>query len=210
MPKRSVSMDDIARHVGLSRTTVSFVINRRAVMQISEESRRRIWDAVKELGYRAAAGAQSLASSRTNLIGLITDITTSPFGGGIIRGAQQAAWRQGKLLLIVASEGDPVMEAAAFEMLLGRRVEGVIYATLSHRQIALPDSANEVPTVLVHCFDRARAFPSIVPDEAEGGYGGTRRLIRAGHRRIALINLDPGLPAAVGRQAGYERALAEA
>lgn len=203
-------MDDIARHVGLSRTTVSFVINRRADIQISDESRQRIWDAVKELGYRPDAGAQSLASSRTNLIGLITDITTSPFGGGIIRGAQQAAWRQGKLLLIVASEGDPVMEAAAFEMLLGRRVEGVIYATLSHRQIALPDSANEVPTVLVHCFDRARAFPSIVPDEAEGGYVGTRRLIGAGHRRIALINLDPGLPAAVGRQAGYERALAEA
>lgn len=210
MPERSVSMDDIARHVGLSRTTVSFVINGRTDVQISDKSRQRVWDAVKELGYRPNAGAQSLASKRTNLIGLITDITASPFGGGIIHGAQKAAWELGKLLLIVSSEGDSAMESAALEMLLGRRIEGVIFATQSHRLITLPDSASEVPTVLVHCFDQARAFPSVLPDEISGGYIGTRRLIEAGHRRVALINLDPGLPATVGRQIGYERALAEA
>jgi LacI family transcriptional regulator len=151
-----------------------------------------------------------LASNRTNLLGLITDITTSPFAGGIIHGAQAAAWPQSKLLLIVSSEGDPAMDSAAYEMFLQRRVEGVIYATLSHRMVVLPQMAFEVPTVLVHCFDRARAFPSIIPDEVDGGYRATRRLLQAGHRRIALINLDPNVPAAVGRQAGYERALTEA
>jgi LacI family transcriptional regulator len=95
-------------------------------------------------------------------------------------------------------------------MLLERRVEGMIYATLSHRQVTVPESMAEVPAVLVHCFDAARALPCVLPDEVDGGYVGTRRLIEAGHRRIALINLDPGLPATVGRQTGYERALAEA
>jgi LacI family transcriptional regulator len=210
MPNRRVSMDDVARHVGLSRTTVSFVINGRADTKISEESRGRIWAAVKELGYRPNAGAKSLASSRTNLIGLITDITSTPFAGGVIHGAQEAAWHQGKLLLIVSSEGDSAVEAAAFEMLLERRVEGVIYATLAHREVTLPDSASEVPTVLVHCFERERQFPVIVPDEADGGYRATKRLIEAGHRRIALINLEPALAASVGRRLGYLRALAEA
>jgi LacI family transcriptional regulator len=210
MPERSVSMDDVARHVGLSRTTVSFVINGRMDIQISEKSRQRIWDAVDELGYRPNAGARSLATQRTNLIGLITDITSSPFGGGIIHGAQQAAWELGKLMLIVSSEGDPAVESSALEILLGRRIEGVIFATQSHRRIVLPASASEIPTVLVHCFDDAHAFPSVLPDEIAGGYAGTRRLIEAGHKRIALINLDPGLPATVGRQAGYARALEEA
>jgi LacI family transcriptional regulator len=203
-------MDDIARHVGLSRTTVSFVINGRTDMHISDESKQRIWDAVRDLGYRPDAGARSLASQRTNLIGVITDITTSPFGSGIVRGAQDAAWRQGKLLLTIGSDGNPAVESAAIDMLLERRVEGMIYATLSHRQVTVPESMTEVPAVLVHCFDSARAYPCVLPDEIDGGYVGTRRLIDAGHRKIALINLDPGLPATVGRRIGYERALAEA
>jgi LacI family transcriptional regulator len=210
MPERSVSMDDIAQRVGLSRTTVSFVINGRTDMQISEETQQRVWDAVRELGYRPNAAARSLASSRTNLLGLVTDITASPFGGGIIHGAQTVAWEHGKLLLIVSSEGDAAIESAAFEMMLERRVEGVIFATQAHREVSLPASASEVPTVLVHCFDAARTFPSVLPDEVSGGYAGTRRLLDAGHRRIALINLDAGLPATIGRREGYERALAEA
>lgn len=203
-------MEDIARHVGLSRTTVSFVINGRMDIHISEESRQRVWAAARELGYRPDAGARSLASKRTNLIGVITDITASPFGGGIVQGAQDAAWKRGKLLLTAGSDGDPNVEEAALEMLLERRVEGLIYATLSHRQVTVPEAMSEVPTVLVHCFDEARTYPSVLPDEIDGGYTGTRRLIDAGHRRIALINLDPGTPATVGRQEGYERALAEA
>src|SRR5258708_21368797 len=155
MRGRPVSMDDVARYVGLSRTTVSFVLNGRKDVHISDETRQRIWDAVKELGYRPNAGAQSLASSRTNLIGLITDIPTSPFGGGIIHGAQEAAWLNGKLLLIVSSDGDPAMETAAFEMFLQRRVEGVIYPTLSHRQVAFPHLPSELPTLLLPCFDLA-------------------------------------------------------
>jgi LacI family transcriptional regulator len=73
-----------------------------------------------------------------------------------------------------------------------------------------PASALETPTVLVNCFDPDGMFPSIVPDEFAGGYTATRRLIEAGHRRIGLVNLDPEIPAAVGRRAGYERALHEA
>ena len=203
-------MEDVARHVGLSRTTVSFVINGRRDVQISEASRLRIWDAVRELGYRPNAGAQSLALNRSNLVGLVTDITSTPFGGGIIHGAQHAAWKQGKLLLIVNSEGDPAVESSALDMLLERRIEGVIFATQSHREIVVPESAAELPTVLVHCFDAARALPSVLPDEEQGGYSATRRLVDAGHVRIGLINLSADTPAAIGRRLGYERALSEA
>jgi LacI family transcriptional regulator len=202
-------MDDVARHLGLSRTTVSFVINRRADIKIAIQTQQRVWDAVAELGYRPHAGARSLASSRTHLIGLVTDIPTSPFAGGIISGAQRAAWQRGQLLLIMSSDGVAASEDAMLETLLERRVEGLIYATDAHREVSLPAVAAEVPVVLVHCFDREGRFPTILPDEEHGGYIATRRLIEARHRRIALLNLAAPVPAA-GRRAGYERALAEA
>ena len=207
MSDAQISMDDIARVVGVSRTTVSFVINRRTGMNISDATVDRVWAAARELGYRPNAGAQALASRKTNLLGLITDITASPFGGGIIHGAQSEAWDHNKLLLIVSSEGNPQIEAVGLEMLLERRVEGVIFATQSHREIELPKSVDELPTVLVHCFDAEHRFPSIVPDEFDGGSTATRRLLDAGHTRVGFINLDPGLPASIGRLAGYEAAL---
>ncbi|GAA4766961.1 LacI family DNA-binding transcriptional regulator [Microbacterium gilvum] len=209
MVSRRVSMDDIARHLGVSRSTVSFVINDRSDIRIAEETKRRVWEAVSELGYRPHAAARSLASSRTNLLGLVTDIASSPFGGGIITGAQRAAWERGQVLLIVSVDSDASADTAMLEMLLERRVEGLIYATAGHIGVSLPDAASEVPVVLVHCEDVDGRYPSIVPDEEHGGYTATRHLIGQGHRRIALINLDAHFPAD-GRRSGYERALREA
>ncbi|WP_179815997.1 LacI family DNA-binding transcriptional regulator [Allostreptomyces psammosilenae] len=203
-------MSDVARHAGVSRTTVSFVLNDRADANISEETRRRIWASIESLGYRPNAGARALAAKRSDCYGLISEIATAPFAVDVIKGAQDRAWADRKFLLIAATEGDPAMEAAALDKLLQQRVEGVLYATTWHRPVTLPPAAREVPTVLVHCFDADGVMPSVVPDEVMGGYRATRRLLDAGHERIGLINLDPRIPAAVGRRAGYERALREA
>jgi len=207
---RNVTMNDVARHAGVSRTTVSFVLGNRPDANIPEETRDRIHGAVNDLGYRPNANARSLASRQTHLFGLVTDIATSPFAGDVIRGAQDEAWRTAKLLMIISSEGNSTLEAAAFEMMLERRVEGLLYATAWHHSVTLPPIVSEVPTVLVNCFDRDGVIPSFVPDEIQGGYTATKRLLAAGHHRIAFINLDPTIPAGIGRRAGYQKALREA
>ena len=171
---RPVTMQDVARRVGVSRTTVSFVLSDRPSAKIPESTRKSIWDAVEELGYRPNAAAQGLASQKTRLIGLITDIATSAFAGDIIQGAQEAAWANNKLLLIASSPGDPDRDAAIVRTMLERRVEGILYATSWHHEVSLPKEADEVPVVLVNCFDRAGAFTSILPDEEGGGYLATR------------------------------------
>jgi LacI family transcriptional regulator len=102
------------------------------------------------------------------------------------------------------------MEDAAIEKLLEQRVEGLLYAATYHRGVHVPESANEVPTVLINCFDADGRLPSIVPDERAGGRVAVERLLQAGHRRIGVINLDPDIPAAVGRLAGAREALADA
>jgi len=207
---RSVTMSDVARRAGVSRTAVSFVLNDRPGAAIPDETRRRILAAIEELGYRPNAGARALAAQRSEWYGLITEIVTAPFAVDVIKGAQDRAWLDRKFLLIAASEGDPAQEAAALDKLLEQRVEGLLYATTWHRAVALPRAAREVPTVLVNCYDAEGELPSVVPDEITGGHRAARHLVRAGHERIGLINLDPAIPAAVGRREGYERALREA
>jgi LacI family transcriptional regulator len=207
---KAVRMGDIAQRVGVSRTAVSFVLNNRDDTSVSPATRERILRAAEELGYRPHAAARALAAQRSGLVGLVTEIVTSPFGMETVKGAQDRSWQDGKFLLIAATEGKPELEQMAIEKLLEQRVEGLIYASGFHREVTLPPIALDVPTVLVHCFDAQGRLPSIVPDEEEGGHSATRRLIEAGHRRIAFINLERDTVAAQGRLAGYRRALIEA
>jgi LacI family transcriptional regulator len=204
-------MNDVAKRAGVSQTTVSFVINDNNVVSITEETRERVLKAVAELGYRPNAAAQSLRRSRTNLLGFITDrIATSPHAGQIFKGAQDVAWASQKILLLVNTDDRQDLENAAFEMMLERQVEGIIYATMYHRQVQPPDQIREVPAVLLDCFDEDRSLPSIVPDEVRGGRTATEVLIKAGHQRIGLINNIYPIPATTGRFQGYQEALAAA
>ena len=203
------SMQDVASLAGVSRTTVSFVINRVEDAGIPEETRERVWQAVEQLGYRPNAIAQGLRSARTHTIGFISDeVATSPFAGDIIRGAQERAWEEEKLLLLVNTGGNQTMKRAAVETLLQRQVEGIIYATMYHREVHPPDSVRQVPTVLLDCFVADASLPSVVPDEVGGGRRATELLLERGHRRIGFINDQHAVPAALGRLEGYKQALA--
>lgn len=208
--KRNVTMVDVAERAGVSRTTVSFVLNNRPDETIPAETRRRVLDAAASLGYRPNAGARALAARRSDWLGIVTEIVTAPFAVDIIKGAQQAALARGKFLLIASSEAEGAFEAREIEKLLEQRVEGLIYAATWHRAVQVPDVMREVPTVLVNCYDAAGTFPAVVPDEVGGGRRATQRLLDAGHVRIGLITLDPDIPASVGRRQGYEESLQHA
>lgn len=207
---RAVTMKDVAHHAGVSRTAVSLVLNDRYDVTLAQDTRQRVLSAAAKLGYRPNAGARALAQQRSDWYGLVTEIVTAPFAVDIIKGAQDRAMTDGKYLLISSTESDPAAETAAIERLLEQRVEGLIYATTWHRGVTVPEIAREVPTVLVNCFDIEGRYPAVVPDERVGGYRATERLLSADHRRIGFINLDPGIPAAIGRREGYLSALREA
>ncbi|WLQ08463.1 LacI family DNA-binding transcriptional regulator [Arthrobacter oryzae] len=214
--QRGVTMADVAKAAGVSRTAVSFVLSNRGNASISEETRQRILEAVQALGYRPNAGARALASQRSDWYGIVTEIVTAPFAVDIIKGAQDQAWLDRRFLLIAPSDQADAagpnrgMEDAAIEKLLEQRVEGLLYAATYHRGVHVPKIAREVPTVLINCFDADGILPSIVPDERAGGRVAVERLLEAGHRRIGVINLDPDIPAAVGRLEGCREALAAA
>ncbi len=202
-------MKDVAHLAGVSQTTVSFVINETPNGGIPDETRQRVLEAISQLGYRPNAMAQGLRRQRTNTIGLIADeIATTPYAGQIIEGAQDAAWEHKRILLVVNTKGNYFIEKMAIEMLLERKVDGIIYATMYHRPVAPPQALREVPTVLLDCFVEGHTYPSVVPDEVGGGRAATEFLLNKGHRRIGFINNPHVIPATAGRLQGYREALA--
>ena len=207
--KRAATMSDIARQVGVSQTTVSFVLNNHASSaNISAETKERILETAKKLAYRPNQAAKGLRTNQTHTIGFIADeITTTPYAVNIIKGAQDVAWAHGKLLLIVNIGSDTSIKETAIEMMLERQVEGIIYAAMYHHEVALPANIYEGPAVLLDCFCADRSLPSVVPDEVQGGRTATEALLQKGHRRIGFINELNPIPASSGRLEGYRQAL---
>jgi LacI family transcriptional regulator len=203
-------MKDVARLAGVSQTTVSYVLNGTGnVDNIPSNTKSRIFAAVEELGYRPNVLAQGLRSNRSHTLGFITDeIATTPFSGNIIKGAQDAAWEHGKVLLVVNTNRQSSLEEAAVDTLLQRQVDAILFATEAHREVVPPANLKDVSTVLIDCFAQDRSLPSVVPDEVAGALTATELLLKKGHRRIALIDGEPGLPPTVGRAEGYIQALA--
>ncbi len=207
--KRAATMSDIARQAGVSQTTVSFVLNNHpSSANIAAETRNRILETAKKLAYRPNLAARGLRTNQTHTIGFVADeITTTPYAVNIIKGAQDVAWAHGKLLLIVNIGSDASIKETAIEMMLERQVEGIIYAAMYHREVALPANMFEGPAVLLDCFCADRSLPSVVPDEVQGGRTATEVLLKKGHRRIGFINELNPIPASSGRLEGYKQAL---
>jgi LacI family transcriptional regulator len=170
--------------------------------------------AVEELGYRPNAAAKTLRDGTAGLIGFVGDVVaSSPFAGRILEGAQARAWDDGMLLLTVNTGGDGRIELAAIDALLSHRVAGIVYASMYHRRLQVPEALADVPTVVLNSEDLSGHARAVVPDERGGGRRAAQALLDAGHRRIAMINIETlasGLPAAVERYDGYRLALQDA
>lgn len=207
-PTQPVTLRDVAEAAGVSVATVSLVNNNKKGARIGEDARRRVHEAIKELGYRPNALAKTLASGNSRFIGLVADaIATTPFAGQIIHGAQDEAWKRGFTLLIANSEGNQLAEEEAISMMLEHKVRGILYSTWFHRSAEVPAALTETDHVLVNCFAPDSSSRAVVPDEVQGGRTAVELLLARGHRRIVFINATTPAPAKDGRLQGYREAL---
>jgi LacI family transcriptional regulator len=207
-PGHPVTLRDVAEAAGVSVATVSLVVNNKKDARIGVDARKRVRDAIRDLGYRPNALAKTLASGSSRFIGLVADaIATTPFAGQIIHGAQDEAWKHGYVLLVANTEGNELAETEAISMMLEHKVRGILYSTWFHRAAAVPPALRETDFVLVNCFSPDFDTRAVVPDEVEGGRTATNILIRRRHKRIAFINTTTPAPARDGRLRGYREAL---
>ncbi|WP_181764863.1 LacI family DNA-binding transcriptional regulator [Streptomyces albidus (ex Kaewkla and Franco 2022)] len=208
MPSSRVTQADVARHAGVSRTTVSFVLSGREGMRISGEARQRILGAAQELGYRPNLTAQSLRTRKTYTIGLVSDsVASTHYAGEMIRGALEAALEKDHLLYFAETGDDPAVEEKLLQGMLDRQVDGMIHAAMSTRRSRPAGQSGGHRTVLLNCLDESGEFASVVPDEFAAGEQAVRLLLEAGHRDgihvVGGHHFTRGKPEGV--HAGHER-----
>jgi len=209
---RPILMSDVAARAGVSKTTVSHVLNNLPGKRIGLETRARVRAAAAELDYVPNEVARSLRRQRTQILAVVSDeVLTTPFAVDMISGAQEAASELGWLLVLVNTGVDRTFEAAEIAALKRRRVDGFVYMRMYHHaEVDLPAGLQGLPTVLVNGTCSDRSISSIVPDEFTGGLDATLELVRQGHTQIAFINSVDDIPASRGRLAGFQAALKQA
>ncbi|MDZ4158837.1 MAG: LacI family DNA-binding transcriptional regulator, partial [Anaerolineaceae bacterium] len=212
---KRVTSQDVAKHAGVSRTTVSFVLNNTPKTQISEETRQRVVHAAAELGYIPDAVAQSLASGRSKSIGLV--LTRSPrhiasdtYLTQVLDGLMKEVQRYGMRLLLELIE-EPTSPTAYLNLVGSKRIDGIIFSGPRFNDralLALYDYG--FPTVLMgQVPDSPFAFVDI--DNRAAAHKAVSHLLQLGHRNIACItNADIGYTAPATRLQGYREAMEKA
>ncbi|WP_111766021.1 LacI family DNA-binding transcriptional regulator [Nakamurella deserti] len=182
MTRQRVTLGEVARHAGVSRTTASFVMTGRRDMRISADAEQRVLQAARELDYRPNLLAKSLRTNLSQTIGLISDvIATESFAGQLIRSSMTTALLHDHLLFVGESEGDPHLEQQLVRSMLDRGVGGFLYASLDTRQVQLPEILKSEPVVMLNCLDPGADVPAVIPDEETAGRVVAQALLDAGH-----------------------------
>ena len=213
MSSKNIGIKDVAVAAGVSVTTVSHVLNEVSYARISSETRDKVRNAAEELGYGPNRLAQALRTQRTGMLGLVSEeIATTPHAGRIILGADEAAKARGYNLMIINTPGSASLESrqADVQALLERRVDGILYATMYHRNVELPRNLENVPSVLVDSVAIGGNITAVVPDEDGGAGAAVGALLDAGHTRIGFINNTDDVPATRQRLQAFRAMLTEA
>lgn len=211
MRTKRIGIKDVAREAGVSVTTVSHILNNVEHTRASEETRERVRQTAARLGYGPNRMARGLRLQRSDMIGFLSeDIATTPHAGRIILGAQEAARESGLTLVLVNVTQADVAHGRDIEALRRQQVDGMLYATMYHRVVTVPDRLRDLPVVLIDAEDALGQVPGVVPDEVGGASAAMTELLTAGHRRIGLVTNEEDVPATRGRLEGYETALRHA
>lgn len=205
---RVVTIRDVAAAAGVSTSTVSRVLDERLPASRTETA-ARVRRVAEELGYRRDAAAASLRRGQTGTVGVIVPRLTDTVMAMFFEALSKACTHSHRFAVVATTDDNPSADRVAAEILLQRRVDGLILTT-ARKGDDLPAelARRNVPYVLALRTDGTSL--SAVGDDELGGYLATRHLLDLGHRRIGLIAGPSYASSAVGRQAGYTRALREA
>lgn len=205
-----VKIQEVARHAGVSLTTVSHVINHRD--RVSKELRERVEQSIAELGYVPNRQAQSLRTGRTNMIALMIPDIGSPYYTELVRSVQTALSDTQVDTIIYNTDvpgGHSEDHGLEYLRQVQRKgVDGLIVADAALHRIQHELGGLKIPTVFVGNLPN-RAVDSIEQDGFASAYKMAKYLISKGHRRIAHVTGPSFFNMSMLRQAGFERALVE-
>ena len=203
------TIKDVAERAGISYTTVSHVIN--GSRPVSEAIRNRVEAAIAELNYVPSAVARSLRSQVTGTLGLLVPNASNPYFAELARGIEDHAQRNGYSVILCNSDDDSLKQLRYLRVLLERRIDGLIVATVtSDAAFAQALATVSVPLLLVDRSLEGVSADHLQIDNELGGYLATRHLLGLGHTRISCIAGPMSTQVVQLRLAGYRRAMQEA
>ena len=213
LSQKQITSHDVATQAGVSRTTVSYVLNKVAHANISEATRQRVLDAAAALDYVPNAAAQRLAGQHSQIVGLVfprTDhhLSTHLFLLQVMEGLMEAVEQHGLRLLIDSVDGS--MEDAYMELVRAKRIDGLVLIDVPTADPALRRLAKDSFPVVTLGYQSAE-FCSVDVDNRASARMATEHLLAQGHTRIGCITNYPARPRQPNeRLLGYEAALREA
>lgn len=203
-----VTILDVAAAAGVSKSTVSRILDERLPRSDSETA-RRVRRIAAELGYVRDSSAANLRRGRTNTIGVVVPRLTDTVMAMLYEALAHACQRSGQFAIVATTDDDPDADRAAARALIQRGVDGLVLSTARDDDDFQAELIGRgVPFVLALRTD-GKSLSSVGDDEL-GGYLATRHLIDLGHRRIGIIAGPHYASSSRGRLAGYRRAMAEA
>jgi LacI family transcriptional regulator len=206
----SLTLEKVGKLVGVSRSTVSRVINDDPHVQ--DVVRERVWQVIRETGYQPHAAARSLVTRRTRIIGAIipeavTTLFVDPFFSLLLGGITATCNAHGYHLMLALFNG-PIKQEDLYQRLVhSSHLDGVIVAStrigdpLIHKLME-----DKIPFIMVgRCTDDGVRYVDV--DNVGGAHMAVAHLARLGHKRIATITGPLDMPAGADRLIGYKQAL---
>ncbi|HEL5038626.1 TPA: LacI family DNA-binding transcriptional regulator [Stenotrophomonas maltophilia] len=199
----SISINDVARVAGVSKSTVSRVLGGGPV---SEAVRGRVEAAIRQTGYHPNLQARRLRARHTGIIGLIVADIRNPFFTALIRAVEEMAYREGLRVTLCNTDEDPEREALYLQLMHEERISGLIFAPTRTTVGRLERLTLDYPTVLVDRAAPGGSIDSVVLDNPAAMAGLVEHLVARGYRRIGGLFGSTSTTAAERRD-GYLAAM---
>ena len=186
--EKPATMSDVARVAGVHTATASRALNPITSGQVNHATARRVLAAAKRLGYTPNTMARSLRTSRSMTVGVLIPDLTNPLFPPVVRGIESVLSPRGYTALIANTDNDEDLEAAGFEAMLARQVDGFILAT-GRREDRLVAAAHArgLSVVLINRGTDRPLFPLVTGDDTAGIAAAVEHLVNLGHRRLAHL-----------------------
>jgi LacI family transcriptional regulator len=199
---------EVSKLAGVSLATVSRVMNDSG--RVSDKTRAKVLAAMKELDYQPNAIAQSLASNRSNSVGVLVSEMHGPIFGVMLSAIEFELRQAGKFAIFVAGHSDAEKEKEGIRFLTSRHCDALIlHVEALPSEYFLEHQDSMLPFVLINRDDEGLRDHCISLDNEQGGYEATRSLLEFGHRQIGYISGPLQWADAKARLAGHRRALNE-
>lgn len=208
----AVTINDVAKHAGVSHTTVSWVIHDDP--RITPKTKEKVWKAIKELDYHPNIQARSLVRGKTNTIAVVAAFYSTNFEVSFLKGMEQSddSDEHPYNINLYSTRGEPeVKDRILKEILYGKRADGVILLSINAApELLMKFQQENVPVIMVE--EESPYAHVIKMDNEQGAYLAVDALCCQGRKNIALVcgasNEENGASPRE-RQLGYEKALKE-